>query len=95
MDEMTVYSSVPQTVWVAFVWSLIGAGIALCTLWMVQGVTWCVWSLRRKPLPPPVVIPEVQTTTPYWWTVEDITYTPPRKRKSKKRTARKPRKSAA
>jgi hypothetical protein len=91
MDEMTVYSSVPQTVWVAFVWSLIGAGIALCTLWVVQGVTWCVLSLRRKPLPPPppVVIPD-------WWTVEaveDITYTPPRKRKSKKRTARKPRKS--
>lgn len=88
MDEMTVYSSVPQTVWVAFVWSLIGAGIALCTLWVVQGVAWCVCSLRRKPLPPPV-------DTPYWWTVEDITYTPPRKRKSKKSTARKSRKSAA
>ena len=86
MDEMTVYSSVPQTVWIAFVWSLIGAGIALCTLWVVQGVAWCVCSLRRKPLPPPVVIPD-------WWTVEDITYTPPRKSKGKKRTARKPRKS--
>jgi len=95
MDETSIYNSVPQTVWIAFVWSLVGAGIALCALWVVQGVTWCVWSLprkfRSKPLPPPVVIPE------WWkeWTEEDITYTTPRKRKSKKSKARKSRKSAA
>ena len=39
MDEAMIYNSVPRVVWVMFAWSLVGAGIALVTLHLVNEIS--------------------------------------------------------
>lgn len=98
MDEAMIYNSVPRVVWVMFAWSLVGAGIALVTLHLVTLSQWAWKKWCVTPEPP-------QDLLDRWWDKETsaVTYTsniqggtvvaPPRKRKTTKRTARKPRKS--
>jgi hypothetical protein len=51
MDEAMVYNSVPRVVWVMFVWSLVGAGIALATLYTVTLSQWAwkKWCVTAEP----------------------------------------------
>lgn len=97
MDEAMIYNSVPRVVWVMFAWSLVGAGIALVTLHLVNASQWAWKKWCVTPEPPHDLLDR-------WWEneISEVTYTPntqggtiapPRKSKGKKRTARKPRKS--
>lgn len=97
MDEAMIYNSVPRVVWVMFAWSLVGAGIALVTLHLVTLSRWAWKKWCITPEPPHDLLDR-------WWDKETsaVTYTlntqggtvvTPRKRKTTKRTARKPRKS--
>lgn len=98
MDEAMIYNSVPRVVWVMFAWSLVGAGIALVTLHLVTLSRWA-WKKWCVTPEPPLPIEN------RWWETETnaVTYSLntqgetvvvlPRKRKTTKRTARKPRKS--
>ena len=51
MDEAMIYNSVPRVVWVMFAWSLVGAGIALVTLHLVNASQWAwkKWCVTPEP----------------------------------------------
>ncbi len=93
MDEAMIYNSVPRVVWVMFVWSLVGASIALVTLHLVTLSRWAWKKWCVTPEPSHDLLDRWWDTNTYTSITQVGTVTPaPRKRKGKKSAARKPRK---